>query len=258
MPSKQDNIDDFYNTLGINIKNKKDLQNEKLYNLYDKPKKVKVWPSVNKSNIQEGAVQQCDLLFMPEDEGYRYILVVCDVGGWRQTDAEPLKTKSIVEVLNAFKEIYKRKYIKFPQYMMQSDEGGEFKGAVKKYFEDKGVKMRYGLPDHHQSQASVESKNHIIAKALFMRMTAQELETGEKSTEWIEFLPKLIKELNKRLKRLTKHFTKYDAPILANKSNEELLDEGMKVRVALDRPVEAYNNQKLHGKFRATDIRWNK
>jgi hypothetical protein len=256
--SKSDNIKSFYDTLGINIPKKKDLANEKLFNLYEAPKKVKQWASVDKSNIEENAVQQCDLLFLPTDDTYKYCLVVCDVGGYRQTDAEPLKTKSSTEVLQAFQRIYKRKYIKFPTYMMSCDPGGEFKGIVKKYFEDQGVIMRYGKPDHHQSQASVEAKNHVIAKALFMRMTAQELQTGEKSTEWVEFLPLLIKELNKRLKRLTKTFTKFDAPILANKNNDDLLDEGTKVRVALDAPLDAADNSKLHGKFRATDIRWYK
>eukprot|EP01040_Poterioochromonas_malhamensis_P009126 gene9126-9897_t len=237
--SKKENIDEFYKSLGINIPNKKDLQQEKLFNLYEIPKKVKPWPSVDKSNIEENAVQQCDILYLPNDDGFKYCLVVCDVGGYRKTDAEPLKTKSATEVLKAFKEIYKRKILKVPTYMLQCDSGSEFHGSVKKFFEDQGIAIRYGKPDHHQSQAS-------------------ELQTGVKSVEWVEFLPTLITALNKRLKKHTKTFQKFDAPVKANKNNNDLLDEGTKVRVALDAPIDVPTEGKLHGKFRATDIRWEK
>ncbi len=57
---------------------------------------------------------------LPNDNGYRYALVVCDVGGKRETDAEPLRTKDAESVLKAFKIIYKRKLLKFPPLMQNS------------------------------------------------------------------------------------------------------------------------------------------
>jgi hypothetical protein len=237
-------------------KDSKLLKTELLHNLYTRPRKPKLQAAVSKSNIAADAVHQCDILMLPNDNGYRYALVVCDVGGKRETDAEPLRTKDAESVLKAFKIIYKRKLLKFPPMMLQCDSGGEFKSVVKKYFEDAGVAIRVGKVDHHQSQASVEAKNLIIGKALHMRMAAQELETGETSREWTEFLPILITHLNTRMKKSTKPFTKFDAPVASNKTNRVLLDEGTDVRVALDAPKDVATGSKLHGKFRASDTRW--
>jgi hypothetical protein len=43
-----------------------------------------------------------------------------------------------------------------------------------------------------------------------------------------------------------------------NSKNTNILEEGIKVRVALDYPISAGTGEKLHGKFRAGDIRWSK
>lgn len=251
------NIDKWYASLfQEKPKNRAELKTELLHNLYIKPRKPKLQASVSKSNIAEDAVHQADLLMLPNDSSYKYALVVCDVGGNRQTDACPLKNKDAESVLKGFETIYDRDILHFPPIMLQVDSGGEFKGVVKKYFESAGVAIRVGKVDHHQSQASVEAKNHIIGKALMMRMTAQELETGETSREWVEFLPLLIKKLNKRLKSETKPFTRFDAPLKTNNGNKVLLDEGTDVRVALDAPKDVATGSKLHGRFRASDIRW--
>jgi hypothetical protein len=251
-------VESWYNSLFQDVpKKKKEIQSEKLHKLMTIPRKPKPYASVDKSGIEAGNSYQADILFMPEDDGFRYALVVCDVAGDRATDAEPLKDKSNATVLKAFKTIFKSKYLKPPSSMLSCDSGVEFKGTVKKFFNDMGVHVRYGKPDHHQSQASVEAKNHIIGKALHMRMNAQELETNEPSTEWVEFLPHLMSELNKRLKKNgRKKFTNYTAPPLVNNINKELLDEGTVVRVKLDAPKDIATTKKLHGKFRASDLRW--
>lgn len=249
--------EDWYNSLFIEGKSA-NLKKEKLRNLYQVPKRPRKYATVRHSSVEKGAVHQADIIFMPDDDGYRYALVVCDVGGERTTDAEPLKIKSVGEVLQAFKTIYKRKILKPPKYTLQVDNGGEFKGDVRKYFKDKGIYIRYGKPDRHQNQASVEAKNYTIGKTLFMRMAAEELETEESTREWVEYVPRLIKALNKRLKKNSTRFTGYDKPVDATE-NEELIPEGTDVRVALDAPREVLTTgHKLHGKFRAGDIRWEK
>ena len=75
------------------------------------------------------AVEQADLLFLPKDEGYRYALVVVDVAT-RAMDAEPLKEKKTEAVLQAFRKIYARKYLKWPTKFLQVDSGSEFKSVV--------------------------------------------------------------------------------------------------------------------------------
>lgn len=233
------------------------LKDEKLANLLRPPRRPAIEASAHRSAIGKNAVHQADLIALPHDDVkgkiYKYALVVCDVGGDRTTDAEPLQNKDAATVLKAIKTIYKRGIIKFPE-LLQVDAGSEFKSVFREYIEHEGAGVRVGKPDHHQSQASVEAKNHIIGKALLMRMTAQELETGEPSTEWVQYLPHLIKEMNKRLKKNTKKWNGFESATLGN--NQALIEEGTKVRVALDAPRDATSNKKLYGKFRAGDVRW--
>lgn len=236
------------------VKDKKALKDQLLYKLYERPKKDS---SVNMPTTQpnsEGAVHQADLLFLPDDEGYKYALVVTDTGS-RVTDAEPLKSKKAEAIIKAFKAIYKRKILKMPTEGIEVDAGSEFKGSVKKYFEDNGISVRVAQAGRHRQQASVEAKNHIIGKALLMRQTAQELKTGEPSTEWVEFLPIIIKRMNKRLKRTVDPNAKPKVP-RCEKNACDVIPEGTSVRVALDEPKDVATGKKLHGKFRAGDVRW--
>src|SRR6185295_9784959 len=62
----------------------------------------------------------------------------------------------------------------------------------------------------------------------------------------------MVRILNKRWQRKAKKHPE-DLPKVTAKT--ELLAEGAKVRVALDEP-QGINGEKLHGKFRASDIRW--
>ena len=224
-------------------------------NLYKIPKKDK---GLNVPHIfvpQEGHTQQADLLFLPEDpdHGFKYALVVVDASSGI-TQAEPLKTKDANDVLRAFKKIYKKGILKLPQ-KIEFDSGSEFKASVAKYFIDNNVRIRVGKPNRHRMQALAERRNQTIATNLFMRMTAQELITGEPSKEWVEDIPAIIKDINKRAKE-RKPRKVYETPVCEGDSCN-MLSVGDKVRVALDEPINAVTEKRLHGHFRSTDIRWN-
>jgi hypothetical protein len=164
-----------------------------------------------------------------------------------------MKDRKANDIVNAFKAIFKRKILPVPKLLIQTDPGAEFNNVTtKNYFDSLHIGYRFGKPGRSRQQAVVEAKNKIIGKALFMRMTANELQTGEKDTDWVEFLPALVRELNKltREKPVPKAPTE---PILTNKTI--LLEVGQKVRVMLDKP-EDVTIGKLMGHFRATDIRW--
>ncbi|EGG23142.1 hypothetical protein DFA_05272 [Cavenderia fasciculata] len=75
--------------------------------------------------------QQADLLFLPDDNGFKYALVVVDLAS-RLT--EPFQNKTAKEVRDEFIKIYKRGVLKQPN-IIQMDPGTEFKGATKQYFE---------------------------------------------------------------------------------------------------------------------------
>jgi hypothetical protein len=156
--------DNYYKNFGITKVSKDSIINHLLYNLYVPPTKDK---GLNIPHIQPAEkhfVNQADILYMPQDGNYKYALVVVDIGS-KLTDAEPLKDKTSSSVLNAFKKIYSRKILKIPK-RLEIDSGSEFKGELKKYFEDNYVILRFGKPNRHRQQALVEKRNQQIATAL--------------------------------------------------------------------------------------------
>ena len=113
--------------------------------LYEQPKKdkYKQIPSYKRGGAEPNQVYQADLLTMPEDRGYNYLLVCVDtITGL--TDPVPLKTKEAEETLEGFKKMFnKADPLPKPKWSIQLDEGGEFKSVVKKYFDDNGILVRY-------------------------------------------------------------------------------------------------------------------
>jgi hypothetical protein len=138
--------------------------------------------------------------------------------------------------------------------VVQTDSGTEFKGDVKKYFDDKKINMRYAKPYRHRQQGLIEARNKTIGKALFKLMTAREALTGEESTEWVEELPVLIKHLNEAIEK--QPIKKPPENILCKGDACKLYPLGTKVRVALDAPLDNITGKRLAGTFRATDIRY--
>lgn len=237
----------------MNIPTNKKTTNDMLHNLYIKPTKDKGLNAPTYPDFKDNVFHQMDILFLPDDDGYKYALVIVDVGS-RLVDARPLKTKSASDVLKALKQIYSGKYLKPPSKVIGVDSGSEFRGPVKNYFDDIGVFMKIGKPDRHRQQAIVERKNKDIGKKLFYKMTAEELQTGEVSTAWVENLPSVIKEINKkRKKKLKKRILTIDH---CSGDACELIVQGTKVRAVLDAPRNVHDGKKLHGQFRETDIRW--
>jgi hypothetical protein len=238
----------FYDDLLSNKSKSKSV----LSQLYKKPKKDK---GVNVPHFQvdkPNVTQQADLLFLPSDDGFKYLLNVVDIYNGK-TDGEPLKTKDAATVKSAFEQIYKRKILKIPE-RIEVDAGNEFKGAVKEYFKNNNVFLKVAQPGRHRQLAIVERKNQTIGTAIHKRQTAQEIITGAPSTEWIEDINPIISAINRKSHvRITK-----PSPIpVCDGDSCNLLNIGDKVRIQLDNPISATEDEKrLHGRFRSSDIRW--
>lgn len=246
----------YYAKLGITDKKDSDLSKQTLHNLYKVPKRDKGLNVPHFQPVPPGVSQQADLLYLPEDNGYKYALVVVDNGS-RKADAEPLKSHSSEEVTKAFKHIYSRT-LKIPTSQIQVDSGAEFRGATEKFFKDNNVVMRFAKAGRHRQQALVERVNQTLGTILHKRMAAQELLTGEVSKEWVSDLPKVIEVLNDmRTENPDNPKTKKKLPGLpvAEGDSKNMLELGTKVRVMLDAPKSVHGD-KLHGKFRSGDIRW--
>lgn len=235
--------------------NKAALNKQEVRNLYKRPPKERKKEMGDYNFTYEPNMHhQADLLFLPEDEGYRYALVVVDLAT-HLCDACPLKNKYSSDVKDAFETIYDRGIIEMPK-ILTMDSGTEFKGEVIKYLKENGIRYRYGKPKRHRQLAVVERTNQYLAKGLFMRMTSQELLTGEPSREWVEELPKFVQYINKKRKREP---PKEPKSVKSRCSGDDctLLDIGTKVRTKLDHPLDAATDKFLHGeRFRITDIRW--
>ena len=96
---------------------------------------------------------------------FKYALTVVDVAS-RYKETEPLTSKNSDEVALAFKRIYKRSPLKWPE-LLQVDPGREFMGAVTKEMENHKTYIWRGRFDIHRDQAIVERFNCTLAERLF-------------------------------------------------------------------------------------------
>jgi hypothetical protein len=203
----------------------------------------------------ENASHQVDLLFLPDDDGYKYLLVVVDIAT-RKVDAEPLKTKQAKDATKAMEKIYKRGILKTP-LRLEVDSGKEFLGEFSKYF-SRMLDVVKKIVGRHRQQSVVETKNFQIGKILNTRMLVEEINNkGVVSRSWRDIVPKVVKLLNKYFAHNPEEIG-IDDPIKTNKFSSTILPVGTKVRYQLDNPVEYVNEKKLTGKFRSGDIRWSK
>ena len=153
-------------------------------------------------------VHQADLLFLPHDKlprgrkVFKYALTVVDVAS-RFKEAEPLTSKNSDEVALAFKRIYKRSPLKWPE-LLQVDPGREFMGAVTKEMENHKTYIRRGRVDIHRDQAIVERFNRTLAERLFGHQYAVEMRMpeGQRYTAWVKRLPEVVAALNNEVTSL--------------------------------------------------------
>ena len=254
MMSKRKTLRKFYKDFGLLSKpDKETLNKQELYLLYKRPKKDKGENVPHFDNVYAKDVDhQADLLFLPNDDGYKYALVVTDVAT-RISDAVPLRSKNAKEVMKGFKKIYERGLLKLPN-TIRTDPGSEFKGEVKKYFDKNGVYIKYGKAGRSRQLAVVEKTNQLLGNLLLKRMQAQELLTGERSNEWVDDLPKAIKIINKKRKKKPPKVSYDTFDCEGDACN--LLAIGTKVRPILDKPIDYVSGKRVHGKFRGADIKW--
>lgn len=205
----------------------------------------------------------CDLLQLPNDKGYTHCLVIVDAGSGK-IGLEPLKKMTAPAVLQAAKRIYQRTALKIPT-RMNVDNGSEFKGVFRKYFTEKGVVFKTGLPYRHRAISHAERVNAIVAKALFHVQYINEKESGwtQANTEWVAYISDVENGINRRRSKEARKRSKrlYEEPGELNKG-EIIVPIGTKVYRYLDAPRDSITNRVLatRGKtgFRETDLRLEK
>ena len=233
---------------------------EKLSELFVVPQRDKKDEAPQFHDFKPDFTQQADLLHLPKAVGgYQYLLVVVDDYS-RKFDCEPMKGRDALDTKRAFERLYARGELKMPK-VMEVDDGGEFKGECKDYFADHDVMVRTAMTQRHRQQGLVESRNYVISRVINYILSVKELESGKTSKDWYknktEFR-KLIDAINSEIKFKPLKDDKQDNIKLLSNKDADLLPQGTKVRVQLDYPIDVAKNKKLHGTFRAGDIRWSK
>jgi hypothetical protein len=236
-------------------------KDEEVHELMQRPQREKRSEMPHPEAYVKNSVHQADLLDLPEDRGYKYCLCVIDVGT-RICDAVPLKTKTAEAVLKGLKDIYYgHNHLDIPKTMIQVDSGSEFKGVVKAFFRRQGVYMRVSKVGRHRQQSVVEHMNYVLGKVIYTRMNAKELRrAGHINKEWVDILPQIIDYMNTRAKKKNvMQDPSKPAPMIGDRKKgkmEKVLKVGQLVRIPLDEPHDIPANKKLHGRFRAGDLRW--
>lgn len=228
-----------------------------LSKLYKKPVPEKRAQTPISQVFEKNVYHQADILYLPEDKGFKHLLVVVDMYDGA-VDAEPVKDilSKDNDVLKAFKTIYSRNYLDLP-FVITLDRGSEFtQQPVKDYFKNNKVYIKYALPGRSRQLSNVERMNQTIGTILLKRQANQELITGEQDKQWVSDIKELIDYLNDNKKKPLKKEISPD-PIVDDYTGK-LLTIGQKVRILLDKPIDTVKGNRLYGNFRSSDIRWSK
>jgi hypothetical protein len=162
------------------------IKNQESYQIHQKPTKViKYYPII-------GGVGwfQCDLTFFSQykksNSGYHIILTCININS-RQAYAQPLKTKTADEVVEAFKKIIKDAGI---MKMVGFDGGSEFKTKFKNLLKSHGIDYYVSDPGNHTKMAMIERWNQTIRGKIEKYLTAYN------TNRWVDVLEKLVDNYN--------------------------------------------------------------
>ncbi len=211
---------------------------------------------VYKSNFEH----QIDILYVPQDKTYKYILTIIDVNN-SLCDARPLTNQTTKQIIDKLEDIYsKSKYLKYP-FKIQADN--QFQNHLfKEWCDSHNILLSIGEPYRSRSQAHVERLNETLGEKIFKNQLRKEIEQNKTSREWVKYLPTIIKELNeRRLKYVDddlNNINKLKEKEPNIKDNDYYIPIGSICRVALDHPIDYVNEKVLPGDFRKVDIKYSK
>ncbi|MCB9097728.1 MAG: transposase family protein [Arcobacter sp.] len=202
--------------------------------------------------------QMIDIVYLPEDdEGYKYCLVIMDLS--RYVQLFPLKTITSASVLKGIKHIYENSKLK-PPFIVQFDNGPEFKNDVKKYFE-KVSNINYAKPYRSRQMGLIEYFNNLLGKYIGYYQNMNELKTNKPNFDWVHLIDGLADTYNETQKGKLKQ---YEENVKKNRYPKckgddcNLLNVGDKVLIPLEKPIQSWNRKVVKGKknFRSNDLRF--
>ena len=245
MPPRQSIADQIFDRLGIS--------NSVVQDLTKAPKKDPTPTTWLRDNIKKNQYHQIDTLYLPNDNGYKYLVVAVDIAT-RATDAIPVKRLTSAVILKAIKQIYTNgKYLSIPQ-MFHIDSGTEWAKA-KKYWKDKKIGFRVAATNRHSQQAVVESMNKVLGSVISKIQLHNELIAGDEETGWVDELPQVLEVVNENRRRRRFKNTKGNEGVLCKGRECHTYAIGDKVHRVLDYPMN-YSGRRLGSTFRSGDLRF--
>ena len=162
--------------------------------------------------------------YAKQNNNYKYILTLIDFFskyGW----CYPLKNKNFNEIINSFKDIFKKSK-RSPKFI-QSDEGSEFTNKiVQNFFNDNNIKC-YHTYNRDIKCSIYERFNRTILNKIYKNFTLNN------NTIWIKDLNKLVKEYNNSYHRIIKM-----KPIDASKkSNENIVGKSYNFEITVKKQI---------------------
>lgn len=221
---------------------------------------------------------QADVMYLPKDYGFQYVLNVIDVAT-RFKASHALRNITGSAVRNAFIHIYKTTLLDYPKKLM-IDGGKEYNEAVRELFEPE-TKVLIALPHNHKDQAFVERYNKTLAERLFKRMSHIEDENVKKAekdirirdigvnykkkteaklsnSSWYKNLQKVVDQLNSERTRM-----------IGMSPNDAMKQQHVRQPLDLDSPPDVikykvgdvvkyflFGDQTVDKRRRATDRKW--
>jgi len=230
----------------------------KIREIYKKPIDEIAEPSYNiqKPNV----LHETDVLYITNDNGRKYIISVIDTHN-SLCESRALTSISMTHCCGALTDIYeKSKYLQFPT-CLQADNAFD-NPQFKNWCDENKMKLKITQPHYHRTNAHVERLNQTLGKYIWLYQVDKELDTGKPYTKWLAIYQEIIKELNdRRLDNLDKNYERInkvnrgELPLL-NKNNNQIIDVGTKVRLALDEPQSLQGKKYANNHFRSTDHHW--
>ncbi len=251
--SKKSKFAHILKDLDIDETNTKPIKKEKVFN------KVKDTVALIPNNNQ-----QLDILYLPTTRfGYKYLLTAVDLAT-NACDFEPLKSKTPLAVLNAYREMNQREYIRRAKVTITTDAGLEFKGVFEHFLTEHNIFHRIGIPDRHKQTGNVENLNKQLGRLINGYLNAIEEKTHVTAKNWLPILFKIRDALNKiRIIKTPSNINSYVYPVIDGTNSENKFVEpkfkvGDNVYYKSEVPLNALGNKQNTKQFRVGDYRYNK
>lgn len=227
------------------------LKNKTTSKLYEKPVKEINFPHIQLPG--EGWMAEIDILYLPNDNGFKYLLTCVDVYD-SSCDAIALKTLNMKDVIHAMNWMFENSSFLTVPKLLQADQQFD-NNYFKDWCDEHNVNYRFTITNRHRMNAHVERLNKTLGTWLWQIQVEKELETGKENTEWHGIYKKLIEILNKEHSK--RKIKKPNDEIIINKNNNVLIAPNTKVRLVIqqDEP-QSIRGEKLQGTLRAGDPKW--